>query len=136
MTALVRQAHQGIDKFVAKFAAENKIKLTPRQVEVLIAIAEHPNSNTTQIALETGLDTPTASDIVRRLRSRGWVQTVDIPGDTRAKNLELTKRGRDMVTLARKIHGKAEKQIGEAVDREKTFIDRLRAIAGLAENDA
>lgn len=65
----------------------------------------------TRLARETHLDVMLASKALRTLEERGLVQREDHPGDTRAKDLSLTKEGVNVLKRAHKIVGKIEKDI-------------------------
>ncbi len=65
----------------------------------------------TRLARTTHLDVMLASKALRTLEERGLIEREDHPGDTRAKDLSLTKDGLAVLRRAHKIVGKIEKEM-------------------------
>ncbi|MDZ4746798.1 MAG: MarR family transcriptional regulator [bacterium] len=65
----------------------------------------------TRLARATHLDVMLASKALRTLEERGLIEREDHPGDTRAKDLGLTKEGIAVLKRAHKIVGKLEDEM-------------------------
>lgn len=76
----------------------------------------------TRLARATHLDVMLASKALRTLEERGLIEREDHPGDTRAKDLSLTKEGINVLKRAHKIVGKIEKDMFTA----SGFTDKAR----------
>ena len=74
--------------------------LTPRQAQVLAAIAECEGMSQTQLVEATGIDRATLAAICTRLAKKGWVTRRRTREDTRTYALKLTPEGVAMLRRA------------------------------------
>lgn len=81
--------------------------LTPRQLVVMLAVADNEGANQNRLTERTGIDRSTMADIVRRLSRRGWLQRQRTRTDARAYAIKLTEDGwhrvRQAIPLAAKV---------------------------------
>ena len=83
--------------------------VTPRQLAVLLAVAENEGANQTSLVEATSIDRSTLADIVRRLVRRELLKRRRTRKDTRAYAVKLTDKGREILrTVA---------PLGELVDQ-------------------
>ena len=70
------------------------------------------------------------AELVSHLEQHGYVQRVPDPADRRAKLVRLTRRGRDVVRIARALVPEAERLISDTIgpERLQTLRADLRAI--------
>ncbi|NDV69504.1 MarR family winged helix-turn-helix transcriptional regulator [Dysgonomonas sp. 25] len=99
------------------------LNVTVPQLELMGAIIQLKTDNieTTQIALsqETGIDPMTTSTIIRNLQKKKLITRKESKTDTRARIVELTKEGSDiMLKAATRIRTLHDEMIQNGVDRE------------------
>jgi DNA-binding MarR family transcriptional regulator len=76
-----------------------KYKLTPLQAQLLIFIAEHPAKlcSVTQLADEFSVTKATASDSLKTLVNKGYLEKIYNPNDARAFHLNIAQTAKVMV---------------------------------------
>ena len=104
--------------------------LTPRQMVVLMTVAENEGLSQSDIVDRTGIDRSTLSDIVRRLQRKGWMQRRRTKEDARAYAVNLTDKGRNLLRKALPLVRKVDERILAALPGRsgEAFIERLAAI--------
>ena len=111
--------------------------MTPRQVAVLMTVAENEGLNQTAIVDRTGIDRSTLSEIVRRLHKKRLLHRRRTKEDGRAYAVNLTDKGRSLLRkaspLARKVDGKILAALPDRGGEE--FLERLVGIVHKLEND-
>ena len=75
-------------------------ELTPRQYEVLKAVADQPDPSQTTLVQCTGIDRSTLADIVRRLSERDLLVRRRTPEDARKYAVRLTQKGVQILAQA------------------------------------
>lgn len=118
------------------FQAEVKIGgLTPRQLAVLLAIAENEGLSQTSVVERTGVDRSTTAEIVRRLQRKGLLQRRRRREDVRAYALKLTDEGRRALRAAEPLSKSVDARVLKALPsgRQEQFINALRAIVAALE---
>jgi MarR family transcriptional regulator, temperature-dependent positive regulator of motility len=113
------------------FQAEVRIAgLTPRQLAVLLAVAEDEGLNQTRVVDRTGIDRSTVADMVRRLQRKGLLQRRRTREDARAYALKLTNEGRRVLRAAEPLAKLVDARVLNALPsaRRDQFIDALRAL--------
>ena len=104
--------------------------LTPRQVAVLIAVAQNEGLSQTGIVERTGIDRSTLADLVRRLQRKGLLHRRRLEKDTRTYAVKLTDAGRRVLRTIEPLAKRVDEQILAALppkDRQP-FITALRSI--------
>lgn len=94
---LLHQAEQTAAKL---FAASAMGFITPRQLAILVAVAEDEGLNQTEAVERTGIDRSTLAEIIGRLVRKGLLQRRRSREDSRAKVLRLTDEGRRLLDAA------------------------------------
>lgn len=104
--------------------------LTPRQVAVLMTVAEDEGLSQTSIVDRTGIDRSTLADIVLRLKKKGWLQRRRSTEDARAYAVKLTDEGRSLLRKASPLVRKVDEQILAALPGRSAeqFIEGLAEI--------
>jgi DNA-binding MarR family transcriptional regulator len=118
------------------FQAEVEIAaLTPRQLAVLLAIAENEGLSQTGVVERTGVDRSTVADMIRRLQRKGLLQRRRTKADARAYALKLTGEGRRVLQAAEPLSKSVDARVLNALPggRREAFIDALRAIVAALE---
>lgn len=67
--------------------------LTPRQLAVLIAVANNDSRNLSRLVEVTGIDRSTMAELVRRLIRKGLLQSEQARFDARSYSIRLTDKG-------------------------------------------
>ena len=113
------------------FQAEMKIEgLTPRQLAVLMTVAQNEGLSQTGLVERTGIDRSTLADIVRRMQRKGLLQRRRTREDARAYAVKLTDEGRRVLRTAEPLAKKVDERILDALPgkQREQFIDDLLAI--------
>jgi DNA-binding MarR family transcriptional regulator len=121
------------------FGAETLPGLTPRQLAVLMTVAEHEGLNQMEVAERTGIDRSTTADVVRRLVRKGLLQRRRSRSDARAYVLKLTDDGRADLTEATPLANQVDAHVLDALPRsrgEEFLRALLRVVVTLEETKA
>jgi DNA-binding MarR family transcriptional regulator len=113
------------------FHAEMKVDgLTPRQLAVLVTVAQNEGLSQTGLVDRTGIDRSTLADIVRRMQRKGLLQRRRTKEDARAYAVKLTDEGRKALRTAEPLARKVDDRILDALpDRQRDqFVNGLMAI--------
>jgi MarR family transcriptional regulator, temperature-dependent positive regulator of motility len=113
------------------FHAEMKVDgLTPRQLAVLVTVAQNEGLSQTGLVERTGIDRSTLADIVRRMQRKGLLQRRRTKEDARAYAVKLTDEGKKALRTAEPLARKVDDRILDALpDRERDkFVNGLVAI--------
>jgi DNA-binding MarR family transcriptional regulator len=104
--------------------------LTPRQLAVLVTVANNEGLSQTGLVDRTGIDRSTLADIVRRMQRKGLLQRRRTKEDARAYAVKLTDEGRKVLRTAEPIGKKVDERILEALPakQREQFIDELLSI--------
>ena len=73
--------------------------ITPRQYEVLSAVAAKDSVSQADIVSATGIDRSTTADLVGRLVKKGWLQRRRAKDDARAYAVRLTAAGKKAMKI-------------------------------------
>lgn len=123
--------HRAVQRAEEAFhAGMHEGNLTPRQLAVLIVVAQGEGLSQTDIVEHTGIDRSTLADIVRRLQRKGLLQRHRSREDARAYAVKLTDEGRRMLRSAEPLAKRVDQRILDALpskDRER-FIDALASL--------
>lgn len=126
----------GLDRALAPLG------LTSAQYAVLASLSGLSRSgaqpNQRQLADFAGLEPMFVSKLVRALEKAGLVTRHSNPADPRARQLEVTARGREVVTAGRAVVMALEEQrlavIGGPASRDSAMLnDTLRTLLGQAD---
>jgi MarR family transcriptional regulator, temperature-dependent positive regulator of motility len=104
--------------------------LTPRQLAVLMMVAQNEGLSQTNIVEHTGIDRSTLADVVRRMQRKGLLQRRRTKEDARTYAVKLTDEGRRILRSAEPLAKRVDQRILDALpskDRER-FIDALASI--------
>lgn len=113
------------------FHTEMKIGgLTPRQLAVLMTVAQNEGLSQTGLVDRTGIDRSTLADIVRRMQRKGILQRRRTREDARAYAVKLTDEGRRVLRIAEPVGKKVDERILEALParHRDQFVDDLLTI--------
>jgi MarR family transcriptional regulator, temperature-dependent positive regulator of motility len=104
--------------------------LTPRQLAVLVTVAQNEGLSQTGLVDRTGIDRSTLADIVRRMQRKGLLQRRRTKEDARAYAVKLTDEGRRVLRTAEPTARRVDERILEALPgkQREQFIDELQAI--------
>ncbi len=104
--------------------------LTPRQLAVLMTVAQNEGLSQTGLVDRTGIDRSTLADIVRRMQRKGLLQRRRTREDARAYAVKLTDEGRRVLRTAEPLAKKVDERILDALSgkQREQFIDDLLAI--------
>lgn len=111
---ILHATHKTSQAATALFAEQTKdadTTITVPQAIVMEAIRANDGASQTHLVNATGIDRSTLADIVRRLKTRGWVDRRRTKADMRAYAVKLTAEGTKQLTLAKAAALKAEKAL-------------------------
>jgi DNA-binding MarR family transcriptional regulator len=109
--------------------------LTPRQLAVLMTVAQNEGLSQTGIVDATGIDRSTLADIVRRLTKKGLLRRRRTREDARAYAVKLTDEGRHALRGAEPLAKRVDQRVLDALPKQQReqFIAALLAIVGTLE---
>lgn len=94
----IRRLHQiSVGIFLQELG---EIGITPVQYAALQTVANHPGIDQRTLARTIALDASTTGGVVDRLEARGWLERKTSPEDRRARQLELTEAGVQLLAEA------------------------------------
>jgi MarR family transcriptional regulator, temperature-dependent positive regulator of motility len=105
--------------------------LTPRQLAVLMTVAQNEGLSQTGLVDRTGIDRSTLADIVRRMQRKGLLQRRRTKEDARAYAVKLTDEGRRVLRVAEPVGRKVDERILDvlpAKQREQFISDLLTIV--------
>ena len=120
------------------FHGEMTGDLTPRQLAVLMTVAQNEGLSQTAIVDATGIDRSTLADLVRRLSKKGLLQRRRTREDARAYAVKLTDEGRRVLRGAEPLAKQVDERVLDAVPtrHREQFISSLLAIVSMLEGMA
>ena len=133
---LLHRASQTVEDM---FASEVEIeKLTPRQLAVLMTVAQNEGLSQTGIVDRTGIDRSTLADIVRRLYKKGLLQRRRTKEDARAYAVKLTEQGRRVLGRVEPLAKRVDDRILNALPAKQRdqFMRALASIVSTLERTA
>jgi DNA-binding MarR family transcriptional regulator len=129
---LLHRAQQAADEaFAAAFADTG---LTPRQLAVLVIVAEREGTNQVGLVDATGIDRSTTADLVRRLMRKGLLARRRARHDARSNVLRLTDEGRSLLTTFRARAAEVDRMLLEVLPESGRagFVEALSRIAAMS----
>jgi DNA-binding MarR family transcriptional regulator len=109
--------------------------LTPRQLAILLAVAENEGVSQTDLVERTGIDRSTLADVVKRLKGKGLLQRRRTKEDARAYAVKLTEEGRKVLRTAEPLARRVDSHILVALPAKQRdqFINALGSIISMLE---
>lgn len=128
VTHLLHRAGQLADEAVK--SELDKLKVTPRQFALLIAIEANSGATQVELVAATGIDRSTMAEMTRRLVIRGLINKNVQKGDSRATSLNLSATGKRLLKQCRSAVQSAEDMFLERVSptRRKSLMTVLTAL--------
>ncbi len=121
---LLHRACQRSDALFATLSGD--AQMTPRQLSVLLAIAEGEQSSQTTLTTATAIDRSTMADNVKRLVKRGLVTRRRSRHDARAYDVTLTAAVRQRIAKVEPICSSVESTLLETLSKpERETLVRL-----------
>ena len=116
------------DDFNRRFAP---LGLSPAQYSALVAIADNPGRNQSEIAGALGIQRPNFVAMMDELERRGLAERLRSDADRRSHALVLTRSGSDLVARARRVQSEQEEAIARILGPEgrETLVALLRRLA-------
>jgi MarR family transcriptional regulator, lower aerobic nicotinate degradation pathway regulator len=129
---LLRRCHQIA---VAIFLDEREaFDLTPLQYVALTALATHGPLDKATIGGVSALDRTTVAVVVKNLEERGFVTTRPSEHDRRAKLIEITPKGRDLLSSVQvEVVNAQERTVAPLTAKERAEL--LRLLRKIAEEN-
>ena len=126
---LLHRAQQAADEAFASAFADTG--LTPRQLAVLVIVAEREGTNQVGLVDATGIDRSTTADLVRRLMRKGLLARRRARHDARSNVLRLTDEGKAMLSTLRTRAAEVDRMLLDALPEASRahFVDALARIA-------
>lgn len=126
---LLHRAGQRADELFTQSTAA----LTPRQYEILKAVAAENGPSQTTIMALTGIDRSSTASLVRRMVRNGILQRRRTRHDSRAYAVRLTPKGEDLLATADPLAQATDRDLLGALTgpQRRQFVDALHRIVGL-----
>ncbi len=94
--------------------------LTPRQVAILMAVAEDEGANQTELAERTaGVDRSTLADLVRRMQRKRLLQRHRKKGDASASRSNLQMRDAELLRTAEPLAKRVDERVLRALPNKQ-----------------
>jgi DNA-binding MarR family transcriptional regulator len=125
---LHRASQAAADIFAAEM--ERSGGLTPRQLAVLVTVAQTKRPSQTELVGRTGIDRSTLGDIIERMQRKGLLQRRRAKQDARAYAVRLTEEGRRVLRMAQPLAKRVDERLLGALPQQRRgeFIERLLLI--------
>jgi MarR family transcriptional regulator, temperature-dependent positive regulator of motility len=133
---LLHRAHQAVGQI---FAVGMQTKdLTPRQLAVVVAVAENEGLGQTNLVKRTGVDRSTLADIVKRLKGKGLLARRRTKEDARAYAVKLTEEDQRVLRTAGPLAKRVDQRIldGLSGKQRDQFVSALASIISTPERPA
>ena len=130
---LLHRASQAVE---VVFAMGMQTKdLTPRQLGVMVAVAENEGLSQTDLVERTGVDRSTLGDIVKRLKAKGLLQKKRTREDARTYAVKPTEEGQRLLRTAEPLAKRVDQRILDALPTKhrEQFMGALSAIVSTLE---
>jgi DNA-binding MarR family transcriptional regulator len=130
---LLHRAYQSVGQIFASGMEANG--LTPRQLAVLVTVAENEGVSQTGLVDRTGIDRSTLADVVKRLKGKGLLQRRRTKEDARAYAVKLTDEGRKVLRTAEPLASRVDRRVLDVLPakRREAFIAGLASIVRTLE---
>lgn len=131
---LLHRAYQSAgDVFLAEMTVDG---LTPRQLAVLVAVAEIEGLSQTGVVDRTGIDRSTVGELVRRMQHKGLIQRRRTRKDARAYAIKLTDEGRRVLRTAEPLAKRIDERVLDALPskQREQFIAGLQTIVTILQS--
>lgn len=114
-----RKIHGGIESALGRFFWGKD--LTAAQGHMLLYILERQRNplGPTELHRTMGLSRASVSELLKKLRDKGFITLTTEPGDERQKRVEPTEKARDMKRTLDRMALRAEQQIFEGFSPEE-----------------
>lgn len=128
---LIRRAHQVSSAIFAEAMADQAIDLTPFQFAALAAVGAHPGIDQASVARQAACDKATMGGVINRLVEKGLLRREQSKTDRRARVLELTDEGDQVLNRTRSVVADIQNRLTDGLsDSERaTLVDLLQRIA-------
>jgi len=105
-----------------------QIDISPAQFSVLVVISANPGLSQAELATTLGIERARLARLLHRLQRRGLIQRLESSDDRRRHALQLTSQGRTLLTRAKALAARHERQlIGKlGAERHRTLLQTLR----------
>ncbi len=115
----VRKAARVLTQFYDDALADAGATLT--QMSVLTELSRSPNVSVTALGKRLGMDRTTLSRIIKPMLRNGWIESGK-SDDRRARNLEITKNGIEILTRCNNGWRQAESRMLRTIGRENRSV--------------
>jgi len=111
--------------------------VTPVQFAALNALVATPGIDQRTLAASIGFDTSTLGGVVDRLEARGWVKRQVSPEDRRARLLQVTPEGKQLLQeLSASVLSTQERILAPLPEAERQEFLRMLKVLVATNNDA
>jgi len=130
---LLHRAYQAVGQLFTNGMVTSD--LTPRQLAVLVAVAENEGLSQTDLVERTGIDRSTLADVAKRLKGKGLLQRRRTKEDARAYAVKLTEEGQRLLRTAEPLAKRIDERVLDALPakRRAEFMSALASIVSTLE---
>jgi DNA-binding MarR family transcriptional regulator len=127
---LLRRNHQRSYELFTQRVGDG---MTRQQAALLIALSQRPGASQNDLVAETGMDKSTLKEMLGRMASRGLVERLRHPADSRAWALHLTSAAlRLLAEVMPKVKAAQRDILAPLPEAQRPeFVRMLRVLAGL-----
>jgi DNA-binding MarR family transcriptional regulator len=142
--AVIRKTFQQIIRAAGKYArieklpipVEDGVEVSTREIHTIQAIGERDQMCVTEVASHFGVTKSAASQMIKKLEEKGFVEKNKVPGNDKELSLTLTRLGWKAFDAHEKFHGKdrdalislMKKYPFEEIDTLSVLLDALDAV--------
>jgi DNA-binding MarR family transcriptional regulator len=128
LAMLFRRASQGVEKQASRHV--RPLKLTYRQLVVLLTVADQPGLMQREVTDRTGIDRTTINNIVSALIERGLMERKDDEADERVWRLHTTKKAKAKIDQGKLAMERIDGHLRGLINPKAPLDRNLKVVAG------
>ena len=130
---LAKASQRWNELLAAEFAAAGYPEVRPAYGSILLPLWEEDDLRMGELGRRARLAKQTMTTMVRLMERDGLVSRAPDPDDRRAQRVRLTKRGRDLRKIARKVLAALDRRVSERLSEREiaTFESCLQEVMSL-----
>jgi DNA-binding MarR family transcriptional regulator len=126
LAMLFRRASQGVERQASRQV--RPLKLTYRQLVVLLTVAQEPGLMQREVTDRTGIDRTTINNIVGTLIARGLMERKGDPTDERVWRLHTTRSARTKIERGLALMSEIDVQLQDIINPKAPLDANLRRV--------
>lgn len=115
-----RKIHIGIESSIGRFFLCKDLTAAQGHMLLYILARDRETLCPTELHRSLGLSRASVSELLKKLRDKGFITLTTEPGDERQKRIEPTEKGREMKRILDRMAARTERQIFAGFSPEET----------------